>query len=457
MKKGWIVPVALGAAIVGGVVTYAGLMIANPEVAKFQSALGKLETRYVEPVERSTLVDGAIAGMMEALQDPYSSYMDQEASQSFYENISSSFEGIGAQVEERDGAIVIVAPIQGSPAEEAGLKSGDRIVRVGEMSVEGMDVMEAVQLIRGEKGTTVELTIVRGGESAETTLKIVRDTIPLMTVYDELIEDKIGHIRISHMSETTADEFKETVQSLLDQGMEQAVLDLRQNPGGLLDVTVQLAGMMLPDGETVLQVEDRNGNRQIYKAEHEDIGLGDMPIVVLIDKGSASASEILAGALQEAADVKLIGERTFGKGTVQTTEGLGDGSSMKYTIAKWLTPDGNWIHEQGITPTTEVSLPAYAELPWLDPETEWSEGRKAPEVSALQRMLEALGYSPGSTDGDFDAQTKAAVVRFQEDEGLEPSGIVSGETTRALIDALRLLIEENDTQLKAAIEAVKRQ
>jgi len=450
----WI-PAMLASAIAGGAVAYTYASLDQSGVAKLERAMELIENDYLEPVDRSKLIDGAIDGMLKSLEDPYTTYMDQEEAEAFYESISASFEGIGATMEEIDGRIVIVAPIKGSPAEAAGVMPGDQVIKVGDKSLQGMKVHEAVLLIRGKKGTTADLTILRDGK--EVKMSIVRDTIPLQTVYGELREDKIGVIRIASFAETTADEYVKEAKRLLGEGMKGLVLDLRQNPGGLTDTAEEVAETLVPDGKPIVQFKRRGRPADVSRSDYNDIGLSGLPVAAVIDGGSASAAEIVAGALQQSADIRLVGEKSFGKGTAQLSQPFQDGSSMKFTVAEWLTPNGSTIHESGLTPDVPVALPPYASLPLVGEDVVMKENEFSDDIKSVQTMLKALGYDPGREDGFFDAKTAAAARKFQAAKGLEQTGIVTGQTTRALISDVRALIQANDTQLEKAAELVRDQ
>ena len=426
------------------------------EFDKLYTAYDTLKDKYYKEVDQDHLINGAINGMVEALDDPYSDYMDTSEAKGFHDSISSSFEGIGAEIQEQDGFIMIVSPIKDSPAEKAGLKPNDIVTSVDGKSIQGMSANEAVLLIRGKKGTTVKLAIKRPGVEELVDVSIVRDTIPIETVYGEMMDDGIVHIQITSFSDNTTSELVTILNDMKDQGMKGLVLDLRQNPGGLLNQAIQISSLFLPDSEVVLQVEDRAGNREkiTSKASNDN---PNVPIVVVIDKGSASASEILAAAVSESGNVKLVGEKSFGKGTVQQAQDFSDGSNIKFTTEKWLTPDGNWIHKKGITPDVEVALPDYASLTMLNTESELKLSVSSPEVKTAQQMLSALGYDPGREDGYFDEKTEQAVKDFQSKENLERTGILTGDSTMKLMEKLRDQIKENDTQVQKAIEVLKEQ
>lgn len=423
------------------------------EFAKLYSAYDTLKESYFQEIDHDKLINGAINGMVDSLSDPYSDYMSVDEAKSFHQSISSSFEGIGAEIQEQDGYIVIVTPIKGSPAEAAGLKPNDKVLAVDGKSIQGMSSFEAVTLIRGEKGTKVTLSIQRPGVDETMTVPITRDTIPIETVYGEMLEDGIAKVQITSFSENTSSELIEILKDLKGQGMKGLILDLRQNPGGLLNQAIDISSMFVPAGKTIFQIEDRNGEREQIPSKGSNNP--EVPLVVVIDKGSASASEILAGAVSESASIPLVGEKSFGKGTVQRAQEFKDGSNMKFTTEKWLTPKGNWIHQKGIVPDYEVALPEYATLPFINPEDELKLSSSSSQVKAAQQMLKATGYNPGREDGFFDEKTKTAVEAFQSAEKLEVTGVLTGKSTIALMDKLREKIRENDPQIEKAKEILK--
>ncbi|MGG7618156.1 lmo1851 family serine protease [Bacillus coreaensis] len=425
------------------------------EFEKLYNAFDTIQDNYFKEVDEKQLVNGAIDGMLQSLDDPYSDYMDEEEASSFHDSISSSFEGIGAEIQEKDGYIIIVSPLKGSPAEKAGLKPNDKVVSVDGKNIQGMGSTEAVLLIRGEKGTTVKLVVQRPGVSEHLNFSIVRDTIPIETVYGEMVTDTIAKVQITTFSENTSTELITILNDLQSKGMKGLILDLRQNPGGLLNQAVAISSLFVPEGKVLFKVEDRDGNIEEVKSEQKENP--DIPLVVIVDKGSASASEILAGAVSESANVPLVGEKSFGKGTVQRAQDFSDGSNMKYTTEKWLTPEGNWIHEKGIVPDYEVAMPEYANISYIDPEQELTLSVASNQVKAAQQMLKALGIEPGREDGYFDEATQKAVIEFQKQQNVEQTGILKGESTILLMEKLRELIQDNDPQIQKAVELLQQE
>ncbi|MGE8204227.1 S41 family peptidase [Heyndrickxia sp. NPDC080065] len=423
------------------------------EFNKLYDTYDQLKKNYYKDLDNEKLINGAIKGMVDSLDDPYSDYMTKEDATKFHESISSSFQGIGAEIQEKDGFIVVVSPIKGSPAEKAGIKPNDKILSVDGKSIRGMSANEAVLLIRGEKGSKVTLSIQRAGSHETSQLTITRDEIPLNTVYPEMMKDGVAKIQITSFSENTYKELLNALKDMDSKGMKALIIDLRQNPGGLLDQAIKISNLFVPEGKKIVQIEDKKGKREEIVAEGgKKI---DVPTAVIIDNGSASASEIFAAAVSESAGISLVGLKSFGKGTVQTASDFKDGSNIKFTTAKWLTPDANWIHKKGIDPNYKVTLPKYSELPIINPDSKLKVSSLSNEVKAAEEMLKALGYNPGKVDGYFDKNTEKAVKEFQKKEKLKVNGIIEGETTLQLMNKIREKIVKNDTQVKKAISILK--
>ncbi|ARJ37593.1 peptidase S41 [Sporosarcina ureae] len=422
------------------------------EFKKLYEAYDQLKESYFDDVDDQVVIDGAINGMVDSLGDPYSDYLNEKEAKQLNESISSSFEGIGAEIQESNGYISIVSPIKNSPAEKAGLLPNDTVLSVDGESIQGLSSSEAVLLIRGEKGSTVTLSVRRGEKSDPFDVKIVRDVIPINTVYAEMLDDNIAHINITSFSEHTYEELLEALNEMTDKGMEGVLIDVRQNPGGILSGAIDISDLFVPDGKILFQTEEKGKTPEAYPSSNGQ--KVTVPVALIVDEGSASASEILAGALKEAAGIPIVGVKTFGKGTVQTPTQLPDGSNLKLTTAKWLTPDGNWIHKKGIEPDVKVPYPSYASLPFLDSSEEMDEGTVSPSVQAAEEMLEAVGYDPGEADGLYDADTAEAVKTLQKDLSLEQTGILTGDTTVGLMQKLRDKMKKDDPQLLKAKEVV---
>lgn len=318
-----------------------------------------LQDKYVDnsKLDAHELFYGAIDGMLAASGDPYTTFFSPKENKEFNEDISGTFEGIGAEMAIRDNVVTIVAPLEGMPAEKAGLMSGDKIIKINGVSASGISLEEAVSKIRGPKGTEVNLTIFHEGEEETRDVTVKRDVILVRSVRFEMKENNtVGFIRISRFGEDTEREFEEAVKQARDGRVQGLILDLRNNPGGFLETAVAMSSLMLPAGKVVVVEEDGEGRHKETKARGGDV-LSGIPTVILINEGSASASEILAGALRDNRDnVRLVGKKSFGKGSVQQLISVGKDTSVKITVARWLTPRLNQIHEVGISPDIEAAL-----------------------------------------------------------------------------------------------------
>lgn len=333
---------------------------ANVDFGMFWDVWRMVEQQYVDqPVADEDLYYGALQGLVWGLGDPYSTFFTPEMAKEFAQELEGSFFGIGAEIGLDDGgSVVVIAPLPGTPADEAGVKAGDHILFIDETDTAGMSVTEAVQLIRGDKGTKVVLTMYREGTPEPFDIEIERDEISVDSVTWEVREDGIAVITVTMFNEDTVRLFDKAVKEMLAAGSDQLILDLRNNPGGFLDGAITLAGYWI-DGQTVV-IEEVRGERQEFPAGGPN-KLANIETVVLVNGGSASASEILAGALQDLNKAELIGEQTFGKGSVQEYHELADGSAVKITVARWLTPLGRSIDEEGIAPDQVIAPSENAE------------------------------------------------------------------------------------------------
>lgn len=427
------------------------------QLQKIVTTFNLILSKYYQKVESEELIDGAIEGMVQSLGDPYSTYMDAEQAATFNDTVfQSQFTGVGAEVTMEDGKVTVVAPIKGSPAEQAGVQPKDVIIAVNGESLEGLTLNEAVAKIRGPKGSKAELKIMRGTRGETMEIVVVRDDIDVQTVYSKMLEDDIGYIDIRQFALNTGESFSTHLSDLEEQELKGLVIDLRNNPGGVLSVVVDMVEHFIPEGEVIVQVEDGNGLRQ---KEISEGGEKHYPVVVIINEGSASASEIMAAALQQSAHMKVIGMPSFGKGTVQQTfdSGGGDGSNVKMTIAKWLTPDGTSINEVGVQPDVKVELPEYYMATVLPKDEELTFDQNSIHVRSVQLMLTALGFDPGRTDGYFSEKTELAVKAFQKVHELNVTGIVDTDTANKLETAYaeKLRAQESDLQLQKALEVLK--
>jgi len=323
----------------------------------FWDAWNVVERKYVNRFEldRQKMVYGAIVGMLDSLEDPYSIFMEPEDSEKFIDDMSGSFDGIGAEVGIRKEVLTIISPLEGNPAQKAGLKPGDKILKIDDILTGDLNLDEAVSLIRGERGVEVTLLIFREEWKEAKEIKIIRDEIKIPIIKWEILDDNIAHIQFYHFTENSASEFRRTINEILLLQPNGIILDLRNNPGGYLETAVDIASWFLSKGEVVIIEDFGNGKRNEFISKGYK-KLEDMPTIVLINEGSASASEILAGALRDIKEIKIVGQKSFGKGSIQQLEKLKGGSSVKITVAKWLTPSGLSISEEGIAPDEEVEI-----------------------------------------------------------------------------------------------------
>ncbi len=363
----------------------AALTNSKPDTADFTlfwTVWDKMHEKYVdkEKLETKKMVDGAISGMVAAIGDPYTSYLPVEQNKEIKEQLGGSFSGVGIQLGYKDESLVVMSPLDGTPAKRAGVLAGDYIVRIQDTiqkvdrNTDGLTVEQAVKLIRGQKGTAVKLTLVRENLDKPLEVELIRDDILVKSVTLEMVQG-VAWIKLSRFGDRTQDEWRTAMQEVkancaggevVCKGM---VLDLRNNPGGYLEGAVQIAGEFLPAGKLVVTQQDGGGNNLEHRVQRNGLMLKE-PLVVIVNKGSASAAEILAGALQDYKRAKVVGVQSFGKGSVQQPEDFDDGSGVHITIAKWLRPNGDWIDHKGITPDIEVKWeePKEVTSPLEDPQ-----------------------------------------------------------------------------------------
>lgn len=328
-----------------------------PSFGTFWEAWDLINENYIKTGEPSAeeKVYGAMRGLVRSLGDPHTEFFTPVDNKKFQEDIQGNFGGIGAELSNRSGSIVVVTPLKNTPAERAGIRAGDFILKVNASSTEGITLDETVSWIRGAKGTEVTLSIFRGGWDAARDITIVRDTIAVPTLEYSLRDDGIGYIQLYSFNASAEELFHKALVDLTGKGARGLVLDLRNNPGGYLEVAVDLASWFVPQGSLIVKEVSRIAEPEEFLARG-NAALKDMPIVILVNEGSASASEILAGALRDLRRVKLVGKTTFGKGTVQQLLNLRDGSSIKLTIANWVLPSGKALEEKGLEPDIEVEI-----------------------------------------------------------------------------------------------------
>lgn len=336
-----------------------------------------LDVYYYDEIDLNQVEQYLYKGLVAGVGDPYSAYYTKEETQKVTESLTGIYSGVGItmSLDTEMGYAKVVKVNKNSPAAEAGVMAGDYIYEVNGENVGGMDVSDVANLVRGEEGTTVDMTFLRGTEYVEYTIE--RKSIEEETVEWEMMEKNTGYILVSKFDVVTTDSFKEAYDDLKSQGMERLIIDLRDNPGGSVDTANEIGEYLIPKG-ILTYIQDKAGNRKDYECSGENTWNG--PMVILVNENSASASEILAGAVKDYGSGKLIGTKTFGKGIVQTTTTLSDGSSVKYTFAKYYTPNGENIHGKGIEPDVEVELD----------EINYEEGYNKETDNQLKKAMEVL-------------------------------------------------------------------
>lgn len=386
MRNKFVITI-IGAAVIFLVAFYVGqnsvvCKVCAPEdvdMSLLWEAWHEIEQNYVDPnFDYQKMVYGAISGMVSSLGDPYTTFFDPDETKGFLEDVSGRFEGVGMEIGIRDNQLQVVAPIEGTPAEKAGLRPGDKIIKIGDAVAVDITIEEAVALIRGDKGTEITLTIMRDGWDSTKEFKLKRAVIIVPSIKMELLENNIAYIKLYHFSENSDRDFSKVGFDILNSPAKKIILDLRSNPGGYLERAQDIAGWFLERDKVVVIEDFGNEKDKEYYLAKGNSKFTDYPLVVLINEGSASASEILAAALRDNRNVQLIGETSFGKGSVQTLHNLTDGSSLKITIAKWLTPNGNLIADKGLEPDVKVEMT----------EDDWTNGKDPQLDKAIEIIKE---------------------------------------------------------------------
>jgi carboxyl-terminal processing protease len=321
----------------------------------FWDVWDRVNKRFVGKIDNQEMVYDAIKGALGSLDDPYTLFLSPEEAKRFHEDLEGSFSGIGAEIENRNGAITILTPLADTPAMKAGLRPKDVIVKIDDKTTEGMLVNDAIKLIRGDKGTTVKLTIAREGEAALLEISVVRDVILIRSVSWEIKADNIGYIKVNQFGDDTNKLFRQALDEMIAKKPKGLIVDMRNNPGGYLDTAVDMSSYFLKDRGSIVKQKDKHGQILDIKATNNPI-YTEAPMIVLVNGSSASASEIFAGAMQDYGRARLVGEKTFGKGSVQELQDIGNGAAVRITVAKWLTPKDRAIDKEGIKPDVEVKL-----------------------------------------------------------------------------------------------------
>jgi carboxyl-terminal processing protease len=400
---------------------------ATSPMSPIDEAYERILASSVHPVEGKLLIEGALRGMAETLGDPYSKYMTKEEAKSHRESLSDERVGIGLEIVENKGRFIVVTPLKESPAEKAGVKPYDEIVQVDGERVDGKSLSDLLKVIKGKKGTNVSLTVFRPTEDRHMELSMMRSALQIHTVSSERIEQDdsaIGYVSISIFGEKTAEEWEQQTRSLVKQGIDGLLIDVRGNPGGYLHSVEQIIGTMLKNGQIFAYMQDAKGVLEplpVKATKEDDYSkvMKKIPIVLLQNEGSASASEVLSGALKSNQRALIAGSKSFGKGTVQETWELTNGGEMKLSSHKWLTPKQQWIHGKGIEADFEVKANELYQLEPLPISGSYEVGDFHEDIIYGQKVLKALGYSVSKVNGYFDEDTAKAVLAFKKEKKLK--------------------------------------
>ena len=395
------------------------------ELRVFAEALSLVQKNYVEETKTKDLVYGAIKGMLSEL-DPHTNFMEPVAYKEMQVDTKGEFGGLGIQISVKDKKLVVIAPIEDTPAWDAGIKAGDHIFKIDNELTRDLTLTTAVEKMRGLKGTKVVLTIMREGEKDPLEFTITRDIIKIKSIKHKMLEGNIGYIRLTQFQERSAEDMKEALEDLEKQEMKSLILDLRNNPGGLLKVSVQIAELFIKEGKLVVSVKGRDDDKEEYLSAATK-AREDYPMVVLVNEGSASASEIVAGALKDWERGVVLGTQTFGKGSVQTVFSLSDGSGMRLTTAKYYTPKGISIQNTGITPDIIVK-----------------------PVSHKDEMDRKF-----IRERDLKKHLKNDTISEEDEKDTEPAGKDSGEGEEMTDPAVEGAVDKQDIQLQRAVDLLK--
>lgn len=425
----------------------------QPETTVIFNAIDSITKRYYYPVEKDLLIEGAIRGMIESIGDPHVRFYNPEDLEEFITETRGSYGGIGVRIIDANDSIVVFEIFQGSPAERSGLSPGDRILEADGNELTGQGVGRAVELLRGPSNTTVDVLIKRPGADEPFKLTVEREEIKVTTVFSEMLDDGLGYISITSFDSNTAAEFKNQFREMEQHGLGKGlILDLRNNPGGLVDQAVEVAKLLVPEGEIVRLVGRDDEVKTIYNSSAVK---KPYPIVVLINEESASAAELLSGALQDRGAALLVGKTTYGKASVQQLEYLSSDSAILLTIAKYFTPSGHDIDKHGIEPDFEIDMPEVLRYYRYFHPGRLETGSYGDEVEMLQMMLDQIGFTIEVT-GYFDMQTALALSTFQAATGLEGTGEFDDLTWVELREALDRASREQDQQLNYALELISK-
>jgi carboxyl-terminal processing protease len=398
------------------------------ELKVFSEVLTQIQKHYVEEAKVKDLVQGAIRGMLSTL-DPHSAYMTPEMYREIQVETKGEFGGVGIQIGIKDNRLAVIAPIEGTPAQKAGIRAGDFIMKVNDEATKDLTLMEAVQRMRGAKGTKVSLTIQREGTPDPLVFTLIRDTIRIESVRSKLLDNNLAYIRLTQFQESTGKDLNRALKQFKEQKTTATILDLRNNPGGLLTAAVEVSEQFVGAGKLIVSIKGRDGKKDEYVSRAKD-QLEEHPMIILVNEGSASASEIVAGALQDWGRAVVVGATTFGKGSVQTILPLGDGSGLRLTTAKYYTPKGRSIQSTGITPDIVVK----------------------PQPTAVAKAGEK---ETAAKPGEKEKETEGRSSKIKEQAATKSTDDQTPKNNGALTEPLGEGPIEEDAQLQKAVELLK--
>ncbi|KMY29213.1 peptidase S41 [Lysinibacillus xylanilyticus] len=434
------------------------------EVDSIDEAMNLIEEKSVYSTKKDALVEGALRGMADAIKDPYSTYYSKEEAEQHRQMLAEERVGIGIELSENNGKFIVVSPVRSSPADKAGMRSLDEIVQVDGVRVDGKTMSELMHLIQGEKGTKVTIVVYRPSEDKHIKMTMERAAISNKTVTSEVVNVEntpLGYVEISLFGEKTANEWVAETSKLLRQDIKGLVIDVRDNPGGYLHSVAALLSTVLEKGKVFAYMQNAEGAMEPLKTESKSFDekylqtMYKIPIVVLQNSGSASASEVLSGALKSWGRASLVGVKSFGKGTVQESWSLKNGGELKLSTNKWLTPKREWIHGQGIEANLVVEPNELFAFQMHPLSGKFKEGDMSEEIAYTQNALKKLGYKIARLDGYLDESTEEAVKLYREDQKLKKAEDNSNMDTtffNSLNETLKKYKEDrqNDLQFQMA-------
>lgn len=436
----------------------------DSQLIRLKQYMEYIQKNYKDDITYQQLIDGAFSGVINSLGDPYSVYYtSSDKGNEFIESVTGEYSGVGVSIDDYNGKCRVVAPISGTPAEKSGIKSGDIITHIDGIDISSKSLNEAAMMMRGKEGTQVSLTINRDGKVLKFTL--TREKIKSVSVNYKLLDDQIGYIQITSFDNDSHLEYRIARAALEKQGAKSLIIDLRNNPGGLVNTALEIADLLIPEGP-ITHFEQKGKIVETYYSD--GLAYEKMPVVLLVNEGSASASEIIAGALQDSKTATLVGTTTFGKGVIQQVSDMKDGGTIKLSMYYFLTPNKKRIDQIGITPDHVVTnsknidvkeLEAnYANFAPMNEKSKPKLGDAGLNVYGAQQRLSMLGYTVNKS-GIMDEATVAAVRKFQKESGLYPYGVLDYTTMQKLdksvVEYITGVKNNEDLQLQKAIELIK--